>query len=85
MRYTKLLEILWIKEKIHYKRLKKCLNNMDNWPARLIAWPLVCVIVTFFHYCFALMHFLFESFMFLYNRNQFKQNMINFKKELNLS
>lgn len=81
MKYTKLLEILWNKEKIHYKRLKKCFNNMNNWSGKLIAWPLVCIIVTFFHYCFALMHFLFESFMFFYNKKQFEENMNNFEKE----
>ncbi len=80
MRYTKLLKILWSKEKIHYKRLIKCLHNIDNWPGKIIAWPLICITVTFFHYCFAIMHFLFETFMFIVNRKQFEKNIKKLEK-----
>lgn len=82
MEYIKLLRILWNKEGIHYRRLGKCLANMDNWPARLIAWPLICIIITIFHYCFASMHFLFESFLFLFKRKQFNSNMTSLWKNV---
>lgn len=80
MKYSKLIKVMLNKEALHYKRLGKCFHNIDTWSGKLIAWPLICIIVTFSHYCFAIMHFGFETFLYLFKRDQFNKNMVSLSR-----
>jgi len=82
MNYSRLLRILLIKESIHYKRLYKCLGDIHTVAGKIVSWPIICLVITFFHYCFATMHLLFETFLFLFKREQFNVNVVNLEKKL---
>lgn len=75
MSYINLIKIMLKKETIHYKRMCQLFKMVEGFGGKCIAFPLMFIIITFFHYCFALMHFLFETFMYLCNRNQFERNV----------
>lgn len=81
MRYIEFLKIMLNKEKIYYSRMFSLFKKVEGIGGKLIAYPICFILITFFHYCFALMHFLFESYLFLFNNKQF---VINIKKELKL-
>lgn len=72
------------KESNHYKRLYKCLKDIHTVAGKVVSWPIICVTITFFHYCFAVMHFMFETFLFVFKRKQFEANMINIEKTFKL-
>ena len=65
------------KEKVHYLQMKMLFGEMTDYGSKFVSYPIMVIIISFFHYCFALMHFLFESFLFITNKNQFKLNLIN--------
>lgn len=78
-------------DKIFDKELEnwvKTLNEaqiieLENIGGKLIAYPIIFCLITFFHYCFALMHTSFETFMFFYNKDRFVLNVANMEKRLN--
>jgi hypothetical protein len=72
---TTLLQILWKKEKIHWKRVKEMFGKFGGWVVKLTLGLLVIILVTIFHYMFAFMHTLFELFLFIFARNVFKSNL----------
>ena len=82
MQYTKLIKILWIKEGKHWGRMGDMLKAINSLPGKIISWPILCVIISVFHYCFAVMHFLFETFLYFFNHNQYQRNMLNLEKSL---
>ncbi len=82
MEYLRLIKILWKKEGRHYSRLWKLNKRIHNIIGKAVAWPMICISVTFFHYCFAIMHFLFETFLYIFKRGQFRVNMTNLEKSL---
>ena len=71
---TNLAIILWKKEKVHWRRMGKVFGEY-NWIGKiLIALPLV-IILSLFHYAFAIMHTLFELFLFVFFKNAFRANL----------
>jgi hypothetical protein len=69
------------KEKVHYTRMYDLFEEMDDIGSKFISYPILVILVSFFHYCFASMHFLFEVYMFIFNNSRFSQNMkISHKK-----
>lgn len=78
-------------DKIFDKELEnwvKTLNEaqiieLENIGGKLIAYPIIFCLITFFHYCFAFMHTSFETFMFFYNKDRFALNVANMEKRLN--
>lgn len=63
------------KEKNHYKRMIKLFKEVKQIGGKLIAFPIIFILITFFHYCFAFMHAMFETFLFFFNKEQFNINM----------
>ena len=78
MKYSRLLLILWRKEINHWKRMKNMFFAVKSIPGKLVSFPVCCLIITFFHYCFAGMHFLFETFLWIFKREQFNENMLDY-------
>ena len=72
---TTLLEILWKKEKIHWKRTKLMFGKFNGWVSKLTFGLIVAILVTLGHYAFAIMHTLFEIFLFVFMRDAFKANL----------
>ncbi len=70
-----LLAIFGKKELIHWSRMKILFNEMEDFGGKFIAYPILVILLSFFHYCFSGMHLLFELFLYLFNRKQFKQNL----------
>lgn len=75
MRIKKLWKITLKSESRHYKRLGKLWKNIKSWSGRLIAWPLIAILVTIFHYLFSGMHTGFELVLMIFKPTQFDQNM----------
>ena len=80
---TTLIQILYLKEIIHWTRMKEMFSLMEGFLAMILIYPLLVILISFFHYAFALMHALFETFMFIFYNKQFKQNLINIKLKIN--
>jgi hypothetical protein len=72
---TTLLSILWKKEKIHWKRIVQIFSKINGWIFKLTFGVIVAILVTLFHYAFALMHTLYEMFLFVFARQAFKANL----------
>lgn len=49
--------------------------EVENIGGKLIAYPIIFSLITFFHYCFAFMHTSFETFMYFYDKNRFILNV----------
>lgn len=82
MKYSSLIKILLKKEKIHYNRMIKLFGEVENIGGKLIAFPIIFVLITFFHYCFAFMHTMFETFMYIFNRERFNINVKRLQRTL---
>ena len=72
---TTLLEILWKKEKIHWKRILQMFKKFNGWVSKLTFGLIVATFITIFHYLFAIMHTFFEIFLFIFARQLFKANL----------
>lgn len=72
---TTLVEILWKKEKIHWKRVKEMFGKFPGWISKLTFGVIVVALVTVGHYAFALMHTLYESVLFIFARQAFRANL----------
>jgi hypothetical protein len=72
---TTLINILYKKEIIHWKRVKEMFSKFPNWASKLTFGTIVVILVTIFHYLFAIMHTLFEIFLFIFIRDAFKANL----------
>ena len=75
MRLTKLAKIIAKSESIHWKRIIGLFNRIHNWSGKLIAWPIIAIIVSIFHYLFSGMHTLFEITLIIFRPRQFDLNM----------
>ena len=72
---TNLLQILWKKEKIHWQRIEKMLSRFPGWLNKATFGFIVVVLVSIFHYMFALMHTLYELLLFVFARQLFRANL----------
>jgi len=72
---TNIFKVFFKKEKIHWKRMIKLFRELTGIGERIISFPILVVLISIFHYAFALMHFLFESVMFFSNKEQYKHNI----------
>jgi len=72
---TTLFSILWNKEKMHWKRIKQIFGKFNNWIGKISFGFVVVVLVTVFHYAFAVMHTLYEILLFIFTRETFKRNL----------
>jgi len=72
---TTLLEILWIKEKRHWKRTIEVFNKFNHWFGKITLGAILAIIGTVVHIAFALMSTAWQSLMFLLFRKQFKVNL----------
>lgn len=70
-----LISLMYKKEKIHWSRTLSIYNEIDDIGGKVISYPILVLLVSFFHYCFAFMHMLFEVYMFIFNRKRFYVNM----------
>ena len=69
------------KEKVHWKRTFGVYKEMDDIGGKMISFPIIIVLISLFHYCFAGMHLLFECTLFFTNKTRFRHNMaISHKK-----
>ena len=72
---TTLFKILWLKEIKYWKRTCEMLKKFDSAWSRWTFGLIITMLITLFHYAFALMHLLFESFLFVFARKRFKHNL----------
>ena len=72
---TTLIKILWLKEIKYWKRTREMFKKFESAWSRWTLGLIVTILVTFFHYLFAIMHLLFESFLFIFARKRFKHNL----------
>lgn len=72
---TTLITILWKKEVIHWKRIAKMLGRFPGWLNKATFGFIVVVLVSIFHYLFALMHTAYELFLYIFARQLFKANL----------
>lgn len=56
--------------------------EVENIGGKLIAYPIIFSLITFFHYCFAFMHTSFETFIYFYDKNRFILNVTNMENKL---
>ena len=78
-----LIQLLGLKEKIHWMRMKCLFGEMDDFGSIVIAYPILVILITICHYSFAIMHFFFESVMFFMNKEQFKSNLKKINESTN--
>jgi hypothetical protein len=69
------MTILWKKELIHWRRTKQMLSKFPGWLSKATFGLIVVILITIFHYAFAIMHTLFELFLFVFMRDMFKANL----------
>lgn len=72
---TNLLIILWKKELIHWKRVGKIINKFNSWFGKVITSTIIIILVSIFHYLFAIMHTLYELVLFIFARNYYRENL----------
>ena len=72
---TTLAEILWKKEKVHWRRIGQILSKFNGWISKLTFGVIIAILITIFHYCFAIMHTLYEICLCVFARNYFKSNL----------
>lgn len=72
---TTLAEILWKKEKIHWKRIRQMFTKFNGFLNKITFGLIVATLVTIGHYAFALMHTLYECLLFVVARQAFKANL----------
>ncbi|MCK9575522.1 MAG: hypothetical protein WC979_02135 [Candidatus Pacearchaeota archaeon] len=72
-----LLKIFLLKEFVHWLRMGKLWTEIGtDIGARFIAYPIIVILVSIFHYMFAFMHFAFETYLYISSREQFRQNLL---------
>ena len=70
-----LAKILWMKEKIHWKRTGQIFKKYDTVALRYTFGVFVAVLGICIHYAFVIMHTLFELMLFVFARKAFKANL----------
>ena len=77
-----LIEVLWKKEVVHWKRMRTMLAKDFKGAAKVLG-VIVALIISVVHYAFAGMHTLYEIFLFVFNRKAFRTNLM--KLEISVS
>ena len=72
---TNLIQILWKKEKRHWKRTFDSIKKVDNWIGKIFAALVLMIIGNVVHYAFVLMSTSWQSVLFIVARKQFKLNL----------
>lgn len=72
---TNLIQILWKKEKRHWKRTFDSIKKVDNWIGKVFATIVLMTIGNIVHYAFVIMHTLYEMFLWVVARKAFKENL----------
>ena len=72
---TNLLQILWKKEIVHWKRLKEMFTKFNGWISKLTFGLIVAILITLSHYGFAFMSTLWSSCLWVVARKRFKINI----------
>ena len=72
---TTLLEILWMKEKRHWKRTVDVFKKFNHWFGKLTLGSFLAVTGTLVHIGFALMSTAWQSLLFVVARKRFKINL----------
>lgn len=72
---TNLIKILWKKELVHWRRIGVMFKRFKSWSSKLTFGLIVVILITIFHYCFAVMHTLYEMFLWVVARKAFKINI----------
>jgi len=72
---TNLVNILWRKEKIHWKRICGLCDRFGGWVSKITFGLIVAILITIAHYLFALMHILYEIFLWVFFRKAFRANL----------
>jgi len=72
---TTLLEILWKKELIHWRRVKDMFKKFKGWLSKCTVGLIIAFLITLFHYIFAVMHTLYELTLYVFARKTFKNNL----------
>lgn len=70
-----LLQILWIKEKIHWNRIIEMFNKFNSLLSKLTFGLIVAILVTLSHYIFAIAHTIYELSLFIFANKMFKSNL----------
>lgn len=71
-----LIGVFLKKEKIHWRKMKQMFSKFKTTASKIVAFPIITLLVSIGHYCFAIMHFLFEVFLWVFLKDQFKLNLI---------
>ena len=72
---TTLFIILWKKEVIHWIRITQLLKKFNGLAFKLTFGLIVALLISIFHYLFAIMHTLYEILLFIFARQAFKSNL----------
>jgi len=70
-----LLQILWKKEKIHWKRIKQMFSKFNGWIFKLTFGVLVALLLIITHYAMTFMHLFYECGLFIFAHDMFKANL----------
>ena len=70
-----LLSIVLQKEKTHWGRMLEIFGKMTGIGGKVIAYPIIVLIISIAHYSFAFMHTSFEIYLYMFNRKQFELNL----------
>ena len=72
---TTLLQILWKKEKIHWKRIGQAFSKFNGWTNKLTFGVIVAISLILTHYVMTFMHLLYEFGLFIFARDMFRSNL----------
>lgn len=75
MKNNSLVSLVIKKERVHWLRMADMYTRMTDFGSKFISYPILVVLVSFFHYGFLGMHTAFEFVMFLFKKDQFVYNM----------
>lgn len=68
------LEIVWKKEKVHWKRMKTLMTKEFKGFTKIIGFIIACIL-TVVHYAYAFMHTAYETALYFFNRKAFRINL----------
>jgi len=74
---TNLIKLYFLKEYVHWYRMKIGILRFKTITGKIIGGGLITLLISIFHYIFAIPHFIFECFMWCLNNEQYKINMKN--------
>lgn len=63
------------KEIVHWNRMNNLLKTIKEWYFKYTIGLLAIMIISLFHYMFAIMHISYEIVLFIFANKQFKNNL----------